>query len=216
MRTEDYNHITYDFRLGKCGLSLRTWLLLNNEENRKYVYDMLDDGRYMMDDSDSEIGQNIDYFNEIYNHRCTTLDGMRYNGLNSMLCLAAGENNFTLVNKFIEMGADAFDHALEVAVGERHIDMVKFLIEKGATEKDNSITEALRVGNIEIIRLLLNTFKYMPDDIEECMFAAIRDNNFDIVKLLIKYGANDFYEYLDYAVEIDKTEMIVYFKQFVG
>lgn len=105
----------------------------------------------------------------------------------------AGYCNKEILAKHINEKVDK-DFLLRIAIMSGNIENVKYLLDCGAnlnfiSEKVymNGLRYAVRYNNIEMLKYLLTI---NSDDIDECLCIAVENENIEIIKLLVKNGAD--------------------------
>jgi len=112
---------------------------------------------------------------------------------NAALIHASSLGHIDIVEYLLNHGANVHanhDDALIEAVQMNHINVVKLLIKYTAninTEDDEPLLYACCNKNIELIEYLLNNGANIQDSF---LIDAAEDGYFDVVKILLKYGAN--------------------------
>lgn len=143
MNHRDLHLVFEELPLGKCSMSLRTIILLNNEENIKFLNEYLKLSNYSIN------------FYENYNDRYLTLDGLIYHDVNIHMMLAVGEGNLKIVKLMLEKGANDHDRFMRWAARNGHVEIVRLMLELGATEYGWPMLNAAEYGHLEIVELML-------------------------------------------------------------
>lgn len=212
MLTVDLNHVLYELSLGKCNLSLRTWSLLSIDTNLNIITDKT---------SLSYIKNLGHFFHHYYTYHLTP-DGLLYHGKTYHARLAVEANNLDILKLMLKNGVNNINDCLEVAAANGHEHIFEYLLQHGATGYDQAMRNAVSHGQLEIVKLLStkeinNLNEHMlvaacygyiemiklfvnhgADDFNRAMLRGF--NHKKIVILMIEYGANNFNEFMAYAL----------------
>lgn len=145
MKSEDVHHLTYQLTLGKSGWDLRTLILLNNNDNREYLFEL-----YRL-----SIWGHLDFYTA-YVIQTLTPDGHLYISDFRYLQVAVKFNQLEIIRTKASTCTD-INNLLDIAVYYGHIEMVQLLISYGANRYygkvsglDQQIVDILKENNINI------------------------------------------------------------------
>ena len=146
------------------------------------------------------ISNNAKIFRLIVN-KFYVLKGGQHERLNALLIKAISMDNLSIVKLLVEYGANVnYDwdgyFPLHYASSRGHLEIAKYLTSKGAIieKKDNGFKTpldcALQHKNDLVSLFLIQKSPRQKSRFDSPLLVAIRQNHFDIVKLLIENGAN--------------------------
>lgn len=176
MKIEDIYHVFYDLSLGKCNMSLRSWLLLSNRENFKQVSKLWDGDPY---------NSNIKRLFREYNWKYITPDGLLYHNDDTHMTIACDKGDINIVRQMLKKNIHYIDCYTRIVIDNEHIDILHLLIPHMNNYCLNEgLCRAAKNKNLKIVQLMLDNG---ATDLYDCLkFAAIH-GSIDIVQLMIDY-----------------------------
>lgn len=115
------------------------------------------------------------------------------NDWNGGLYRACRNNHRDMVQMMIDNGANDWNRGLEYACEQNHVDMVHFMIDKGANDWGAGLKSACKSGHTYLAQLMIEKGKNMwkIGQLNDCLRYACCESHIDIVRMLIKHGANN-------------------------
>ncbi|MCD8238693.1 MAG: ankyrin repeat domain-containing protein [Clostridiales bacterium] len=107
------------------------------------------------------------------------------------------------------------DYLLRIAVMCGNIDNIDYLVEQGANLRFIEEKTYMNILRYAVLYSTVETAEYVlslnSEDVNDCFYYAVYNRNFEMVKLLIDYGADVNYEKAFYAAINSTPEIIKYF-----
>lgn len=224
----EFDHVVYNFTLGKRNWDLRTWILLSNNDNRQQFRQIMPCVNY----------QSVEDVYSMYNINHLAPDGLLYHDKNYHLWLATKLENIEMVKTMISSGVTNYDECLKITENveimkllllnhiftvkklnkcliwaslEHHNEICSMLISLGANDFNHCMFVASARANLETVEMML---EYGATNLNKCLReAAHHESNFNIVKLLVSKGATALNKSLINSLPEGGLEMIKFLLQ---
>lgn len=174
MKQEDVTHVINDLNSGKCNMSLRSLILLNNKDNLEFLNQRLTTNRFLP--------MNVDFYH-YYNEYYITPDGLIYHSINHHIYLATIHGQIDLLKSMLPKCACDYNMIMSDAAEYGHLDIVHLMLNHGANKYALSAYKASSSGHLEIFKLMLTkiaNIKYY-----DYMSRAAKYHHLHIVRYLL-------------------------------
>lgn len=183
MKPEDFYHLKYDLSLGKCNMSLRSWLILN-----LHIQEILDamsiicvchkgridpKGRICYKGHVCRV-EHVLPFLKCYNQLYLTVDGHLYNNPEDHLVLASIYGDINIFHKYSEHIKNEYyevESWLRPLVVNKQRDIMYLLISYNHRFLNAFLYEAVNVGNLKLVKKLIDQG---ADDLNYSFYLANR------------------------------------------
>lgn len=130
--------------------------------------------------------------------------------VNNCLLIATKEGNIFLVRYFIENGASNYDQALVAAIEGKESHIIKILVRSGATNLDDAVIYATEHNDLDLIEFLIKFIQSKKNErkleaaVDLVVNYAVRDQNIDIIELLLYLHVINERDYKEITKNIEK------------